>query len=447
MTTLLQQAEIQAVEHVLEQATGISLSAGLRGVFEYLVASAAKQRQVELPRFVQLLQRGDGESVRLLCRVCLIHETYFFRTEEHFGLLGTLFAQRPGEPSRPQPLRIWSAACATGEEAYSIAISLLKAGIADAEVLGTDISEQALERAAVARYGSWSLRGDALQRVSPFLVERPGAVWEVTAEAKRPVRFLRHNLVAEPPPKGPFDVVFCRNVLIYFDRARATRVLQGIFESLKEGGILLLTSAELPCANGLPFEAQLLSGVTLLRRPSGSSSPSASPAAALPPARRRRVPPPRAAASATSPVACSTLDLVRPPPPPESDRFALARAAVARGDSELAERLALAAGNEELLVEGFLLVATLREARGDLRGALAAARRALYLEPSLAAGHATLANLHGRLGERAEAERAKQSVLRCIQALDDQARVRGLGEITVGALRRALQESLQKPTR
>ncbi len=116
-----------------------------------------------------------------------------------------------------------------------------------------------------------------------------------------------------------------------------------------------------------------------------------------------------------------------------------ARRAARRGDLEIAERIAREVASRDLCPESFLLLSIAAEARGDVPGAVDAVRRALYLDPGLAMGHAALVPLYARLGLEEEAARARRNALRAIEGLDDAAPLRGVERITVGALRRALE--------
>jgi chemotaxis protein methyltransferase CheR len=171
--------------------------------------------------------------------------TAFFREPHHFDLLhqhAQLHRQR-----HAHPLRLWSAGCATGEEAWSAAMVLREAGCA-AEVLATDIDTQALQAAAAGEYPL-----DRLEAVSP---QRLRAHWlrgtgeyagraSARQELRALVRFLPLNLQASPwPPMEPWDAIFCRNVVIYFDREAQMRLVARFAQLLRPGGLLMVGHAE-----------------------------------------------------------------------------------------------------------------------------------------------------------------------------------------------------------
>jgi len=166
---------------------------------------------------------------------------------------------------RGGPLSCWSAGCASGAEPLSLAMVLREAGRSGDRIVATDSSPAELEAARAATYGEWTLRRvDGPRRARWF--HRVGAGWRPAAELRAMVDYRWHDLCAEPPP-GRFDLVLCRNVLIYFDAAGAARALDRLLSAVRPGGLLLLGPVELPLARDLPAEPIRLGEATLLRRP------------------------------------------------------------------------------------------------------------------------------------------------------------------------------------
>ncbi len=198
----------------------------------------------------QLLQRGaDGEEeMNHLVRLLTNKEAYFFREMRQFEVLRDQVLPEvlaTGE----QPLRIWSAGCASGEEPYSLAIALLEYqahhGEFEAEVIATDIDLHAIAAACQRRYGERAVRrvpDDLLEKYFAF----DGQTYRLIPEVAQLVRFKVHNLVRDdcPPDLNNLDVVFCRNVTIYFTESARDRVNVLLADSLREGGYLFVASAE-----------------------------------------------------------------------------------------------------------------------------------------------------------------------------------------------------------
>ena len=180
----------------------------------------------------------DPGLLEALLSAVLVGETFFFRDPEHFRLVRDVIAARPAPPALG--LSGWSAGCASGEEAYSLAATLRAvAGGRPVEVLGTDLSARALARASEGSYGKWSRR-DAGPMLYPIgLVD--GDRLRVGDGLRGAVRFARHNLLDPPPaPVGGFDVVMCRNVLVYLRADAARRVARHLRDALADGGLLIL---------------------------------------------------------------------------------------------------------------------------------------------------------------------------------------------------------------
>lgn len=177
------------------------------------------------------------------------NETLFFRDGKPFDhLKEKVWPRLAATRGRGGTIRVWSAACSTGQEPYSIAISALdSAPVLDevrVEILATDIARDALRRAAAGRYSQFEVqRGLPIAALMRYFV-KDGAEWVVKDEVRRLVRFREWNLLAPPDPLGRFDVVFLRNVLIYFDQATKTRVLDHVASVLAPDGVLYLGGAE-----------------------------------------------------------------------------------------------------------------------------------------------------------------------------------------------------------
>lgn len=191
-------------------------------------------------------------------------ETSFFRHGDQLDAVRELL------PSLDQggPLLCWSAGCASGEEPLSLAIVFREVGRSGDRIIATDASGAALEAARAGRYQAWTMRRvDETRRARWFLPA--GAAWQPVDELREMIDYRQHDLAAEPPP-WRFDLVMCRNVLIYFDAAGAGRALAALLSAVRPGGLLVLGPVELPLARALPVEPVRVGGAILLRRPSAS---------------------------------------------------------------------------------------------------------------------------------------------------------------------------------
>jgi chemotaxis protein methyltransferase CheR len=178
-----------------------------------------------------------------------INESLFFRDAKPFHalrhtVLPTLHQTRPAGTK----LRIWSAAASTGQEAYSIAMVVAELAEAMAgrqvDILGTDIARDPLERAKAGRFTHFEIQRGLPMHMLVKYFTREAALWRVTSALRATVTFMEWNLLADLRPLGQFDVVFCRNVLIYFDPPTKRRVLEALAKQLPPDGVLFLGGAE-----------------------------------------------------------------------------------------------------------------------------------------------------------------------------------------------------------
>lgn len=175
------------------------------------------------------------------------HETTFFRDAAHFGAVKAVVPELLDRARRAGgKLRIWSAACSSGQEPYSLAMLLLEAGLreSDFSIVGTDLSERILERARAATYTQFEV-GRGLP--APLLVRhftKSNMEWRLVDDVRRSVRFEKFDLRQSPAALGSFHLILCRNVMIYFDLETKRRILGQLKSTLVCGGYLLLGSAE-----------------------------------------------------------------------------------------------------------------------------------------------------------------------------------------------------------
>ncbi len=220
------------------------------------LASALRPAQAALERSARgPLSRAlavDGALRDRVIAAATITETQFMRSPSQLGLLAAwllpeLQARRRAAASFA--LKIWSAGCASGEEAYSLAMLLLEsvrpASAWNLEVLGTDINGEALARAERGVYGRRSVAGLSPAHRERYFERRGDSGLAVGPELRRVVHFARRN-VLEAPPSGPFDVIVCRNLLIYLHPEAVAAALEGFAKALASDGFLLLGDADLP---------------------------------------------------------------------------------------------------------------------------------------------------------------------------------------------------------
>lgn len=199
-----------------------------------------------------------GEMDALLDTVA-VHETYFFRENRQLQAFNERILA--GLARSQDPIRVWSAGCSTGEEAYTIAMLMAERGLLDegqVQLLATDLSRRVIESAERGLYGPSSFRTTAPAYQRTYFQEAGRGHWQADDRLRAAVQFEQANLIApdawrlQASADGGFDVIFCRNVLMYFDEKAARQTLELIYSLLKTGGYLLLGHAEslLPLGSG-----------------------------------------------------------------------------------------------------------------------------------------------------------------------------------------------------
>jgi chemotaxis protein methyltransferase CheR len=208
------------------------------------VARAAKVASLD-ELCARLRSGADATLNQRFIEALTTNETLFFRDVAPFDalrqqLIPDLLAKRPAR------LTIWSAAASSGQEAYSIAMVLkeLETGSCPVEILGTDLSEQILERAREARYVQFEVNRGLPAACLVKYFKREGLDWQLNDEIRNMVKFRRFDLRQPMTGLGAFDIVFCRNVLIYFDVETKIKILNQILTVMNRGGYLFLGGAE-----------------------------------------------------------------------------------------------------------------------------------------------------------------------------------------------------------
>jgi chemotaxis protein methyltransferase CheR len=234
------------------EKTGIHMRDGK----QILISNRLRKRLAALhlssyEEYYRLLVTGAAGEVELHNFIDAVstNETYFFREINHFNVLRK--AVLPEILGRKRHAHIWSAGCSTGEEVYTLRIvvneTLAECGHAGAEVsiTGTDISTTAVTRAKSGLYFERALRLVPQAALDRYLLPANEGARQVRAEIRDSVDFRVHNLFKDPVPGGPFDIIFCRNVMIYFNKATQTKLVDEVFAgALDPDGYLFIGHSE-----------------------------------------------------------------------------------------------------------------------------------------------------------------------------------------------------------
>lgn len=249
----LQDAEFAFLSHVVSENAGIVLGPGKRPLVQGRLAR--RLRELGLPSFgayCEHVRNSGPEELAALINAITTNVTSFFRENHHFDALAEwMLPEALARNARKRRIRIWSAGCSSGEEPYSIAMTVAEALPScerwDAKILATDIDSEVLSVAARGVFPLERLSGIPDSRLRRWFLRGVGAnsgVAKVRDELKAMVTFNLLNLMSDWPMRGVFDVIFCRNVMIYFDQPTRERLLQRFAALLSESGCLCVGHSE-----------------------------------------------------------------------------------------------------------------------------------------------------------------------------------------------------------
>ncbi len=245
--------EFNFIRTVVEKNAGIILNATKRQLVQGRLAR--RMRELGLSTFAEyceVVRNGGPEELVGLINAITTNVTSFFREVHHFdSLSAVMLPEAMGRNERSRRLRIWSAGCSSGEEPYSIAMAAAETlhGVRgwDFKILATDIDSEILNTAAQGVYPAERLQGVSDERRKRWFVAGVGAQAgqvRIKPELQTLITFKTLNLMGEWPMHGPFDVIFCRNVMIYFDQPTRERLLLRYAQLLADGGYLCLGHSE-----------------------------------------------------------------------------------------------------------------------------------------------------------------------------------------------------------
>jgi chemotaxis protein methyltransferase CheR len=236
---------------LLEARTGQQLTMSRRWRIETALASLLRERGIStLDELITILVMGKEPALAThVVEALLNNETYFFRDRQPFDLLTAqalpALAKARADKKR---LRIWSAGCSTGQEAYSLAMLFAEDPLRwqgwSIDILGTDVSSAMIDRARSGTYSQFEVqRGLGITQMIKWFEETDDG-WRAVEALRKPVRFQVHNLLEPPPHPGQFDIVLCRNVLLYLNAEKRTLAFDRLAAAMAPDGALMLGAGE-----------------------------------------------------------------------------------------------------------------------------------------------------------------------------------------------------------
>jgi chemotaxis protein methyltransferase CheR len=272
---VLGEHELSEVRGLIEQRTGIVFDDSRQRFFSTRVRDYIVERKLAQPADLVKLMRSSSVEYDLFLERLLTQETSFLRYPSVFDALeNRVLAEMHMKKfwENPRNLRVWSAGCATGEEPYSIAMTICDAlEFAEAwniHILATDISRQALQHAERGIYPKRELESLSSGQIEDYFT-RVGDQYMVRPRIRNLVSFVQMNL-AQSVYMGRFDVIFCMNVLIYFSEERQAALIQRFHEYLEPGGYLFLGHAESMAKAGVKFESSVHGDCIVYKKPANA---------------------------------------------------------------------------------------------------------------------------------------------------------------------------------
>jgi len=245
-------ASCRILAGLLEARTGQQLTMSRRWRIETALRSLMRERGISsLDQLVATLVAGREPALAdTVVEALLNNETYFFRDRLPFELLlGPALTRLERARASRKALRIWCAGCSTGQEAYSLAMAFAEQKARwqgwTIDILGTDVSRAAADHARAGVYSQFEVqRGLAVVQMMRWFEQYPGLAWRISPELQRAVRFQVHSLIEPAPEPGRFDIILCRNVLMYFSPAIRRTAFARLAAASGDDTILMLGAGE-----------------------------------------------------------------------------------------------------------------------------------------------------------------------------------------------------------
>ncbi len=355
-------------------------------------------------------------------------ETYFLRNQKLFEVLETIILPeiiaRKAESDRT--ISVWSAGCSSGEEPYSVAILLHKL-LHDSpgwniKILGSDLNEKILQKAKKAVYSEWSFRNTSPGFKERYFTVVEGRYFKLKDEIKKYVTFVRHNLQTDPIPPHPkfqsFDLIFCRNVLMYFAPKNVPPILERLYRVLDDQGYFITGPGELPSLTFKKFKPQIINNIIVYRKQSIEQKVKST---------RIKTPAPSNTKVKIKRPSKRTLAALQKQVPViekkkrETDELTVIRNLANNGQlqeaCQLAERYV---ARNNLDAYGHYLLGTIYFELGELEKARKCFEKALYLKPDFIMAHFNLANIFSVAQKVKESQRFYKNVLKLLNKMTEE---------------------------
>lgn len=459
MTTTISEGRLSQLSEFIAARMGLHFPPERWGDLERNIAPAAREFGfADTDAFIRWVVTStlNTEQLEILTSQLTVNETYFWREPEVFNalvekILPEIINRKAGTEKR---LRIWSAGCSTGEEPYSIAIALRRAIPAindwNITILATDINPGILKKAAAGVYEEWSFRNAPAWLKERCFFRRPDGKHEINSDIKKMVVFAYLNLAEDIYPTAinntnAMDIIFCRNVLMYFVPSRGKQAAHKLYKSLVDGGYFMTSACELSQFQFPQFSAVNFPGAIVYRKDSRGLEPAVQPDFSVTAGSFQNIEmPPRSEAKTLPEDKKSELseDIHKEAPDISVTLAVRALANEGRLSEALAECEKAIIKEKLNPILHYLRAAILQEQNME-EEAIASLKRALYLDQNLVLAHFTLGNLMLRRGNIQIAKKCFRNALSLLDLLKPDDTLPESDGLTAGRFREIINATVQ----
>ncbi len=453
MNSVQKNTGLSKVCELIASRLGLHFPEERQGIFTRNLSQAAKELGFQNDdHFINwlLTNRLDKKQIGIFASYLTISETFFWREPMVFSaLVDFIFPEMvASRKNGDKNIRIWSAGCSTGEEPYSLAIALCKA-IPDLSnwnisILASDINSKALDKAREGRYSKWSFRNCPKWVINDYFIRRDEKTYEILPKIRKMVNFVNLNLVEDNYPSAgnhtnDMDIIFCRNVLMYFTDDRINKISRQLYQSLKNDGWLAVASCELSSLVFSRFSPVNFSGAILYRK--GNKKIPITPPL-KPVTKKFYFPVPET--DNRSDQASEKPQLIDDSREKETTTENIR---VLANQGRLAEALAACnqrIGTDKLDKNLYFLRASIFQEMEQPEESIASLKQAIYLDPDFIMAHLALGNLYLRNGQTKHAKKHLRNVLTMLKSFSNEDILPGSEGLSASYIRGIVQDNLRE---
>lgn len=245
----LTDAEFKFIVDFMKSNYGINLINKRQLIESRMYSTLVEKNMKSFSEYFEIVKKKDSDEIDKIINKLTTNHTYFMREVQHFEFLEKVVLPHHEKYNNNHDIRIWSAGCSSGEEAYTTVMTIkdyfgTQASQWDTTILATDISTKVISAAQTKIYSEEDLKDLTAARKSKYFNKRPDGLFDLSPAVRKEVVFRTFNLMDPFVYKKPFDIIFCRNVMIYFDQPTKNALVNKFYDALNPGGYLFIGHSE-----------------------------------------------------------------------------------------------------------------------------------------------------------------------------------------------------------